>query len=1323
MFNIKNKQGQSLLEIVVALAIFSLVSTAIASMVLGSFSALSQGGDYLEAEVLAQEAIEAVRSVHDRAWNENIFNKSSVEISGNKWIYSGEGTEEIIGKFVRKINFNNVCRDSNHDISPCPALYSDVHSKEVAVRVEWIADSGVQNYVEKYTYITNWDSRDWTQTDWSGGAGQSIWSDQTRYDVNNGNVLTSSAGNVILDQTLTSSGFYNWPFEISSNYIYDTNKIEISAGQAQLKAYGASSAGSLANTGFEYATSTGYNWTFNNSADYTYDANKIEVVSGAASLKSSGSTIISGSTSNSGFDTNSSGWTYYDWDQAAGDPDATGAWQSAGGNPGGYVNVNLPSNLKNRTLGGYWEQSINIASSSPDSVLCEFDWRALTATLPGVGVNQLYLAVYLESSTGIPVSAPVFQKNFTAPFAWESHSGVNAVNCTSKVSAAGTYYYKIAVWASGKNANTGPITVGFDNAKVYWQKNIGGSYPVDKPIISPNSSFSVLGVDSWSGFTETATKNGGEIYYQLSGDDGATWKYWNGTAWSNVIGSTDYNIATVINTNIVSFSTSTASIKFKAFLSSSGSQAVSLDDVFIGSVPHPVVWNFSAWGVGGGEVTPVGSRIYGGGNPNNFVDINVPAGSNDTIGGYWQQAFTTTASNPTVNINFDYKVFDFSGVPNTAEIRVYLDSATGDPVNQIGSSIPVSALSLWVGAPSISTSTALAVPGTYYFKIAFWVDTPNTGAGPFRIGFDNVILNWSSSGYPQDKPTIRNKVSFAPALVSGWTAFIESATKNTGEIYYQLSDDDGNTWKFWGGASWINDPDGDEGMAENDYTTGAAVNSYINLFSAVNKKIMFKAFLVGDGTQQIQLDNIELAYNISAIGNYYGNRFVVDNTSGAGLMTLTNTDKKTSIRFVAQNSKTVNAVRVYLEQERGTSPVYRYGLQGDVATVPSGVWLGATGKGYGDYQATTIGWQTIPLQESVNLVAGATYHLLVQYQSGTIGQNDCIELLRSSPNNFLNPYDNNPNLNSNVLFSGNGGSIWSIGSYQPIFVLDFSDGTNEGNPYHDLAVNSVWGTNYYGEQFMVSGTNKIISSIEFLVSKNSNTMNDNLYVNLFNISDNILMASSTIAVPANITLNAYEWQTYSLPAPIILQSGKEYRVFVFSPLSLVTRSYLVRSIFNDNTSVYNNINYDGANSFFVSSGNSGAGWVTSNINYDISGFRFAKTLFRGQGYFISSAFNTGKASVFNVVEWDQIVPACLPACEVKLQIQTAPDNAGSPGTWTPTWCGPEGDDGDETDYFTINTGSLIKTDHNGSQWVRYKAILSGDGTDTPTLGEIRINYK
>jgi len=104
----------------------------------------------------------------------------------------------------------------------------------------------------------------------------------------------------------------------------------------------------------------------------------------------------------------------------------------------------------------------------------------------------------------------------------------------------------------------------------------GAGYPTDKPNIYVIQSLSVSDLISWDSITETATKNGGEIYYQLSDDDGATWQYWSGTAWV-AAGASNYNTAAVINTAIAQFPKTNQKIAFKAFLGSNGSQQVVLD--------------------------------------------------------------------------------------------------------------------------------------------------------------------------------------------------------------------------------------------------------------------------------------------------------------------------------------------------------------------------------------------------------------------------------------------------------------------------------------------------------------------------------------------------------------------------------------------------------------------------------------------------------------------------------------------------------------------------------------------------------------------------
>ena len=176
--------GQSLLEVVVALAIFALLAATLLALSAGSFIGLTRGGEQTQAASLADEGIEAVRSIHDRAWNELIYSPARVtpNIVSGQWELSSAASELIDNKYTRTITFDDVCRNAAGDIVPCPGDYTDAHGKRVTVKVDWLAGAVITNTVERVAYLTNWDSREWTQTDWSGGSGQPTWSDVTKYD-------------------------------------------------------------------------------------------------------------------------------------------------------------------------------------------------------------------------------------------------------------------------------------------------------------------------------------------------------------------------------------------------------------------------------------------------------------------------------------------------------------------------------------------------------------------------------------------------------------------------------------------------------------------------------------------------------------------------------------------------------------------------------------------------------------------------------------------------------------------------------------------------------------------------------------------------------------------------------------------------------------------------------------------------------------------------------------------------------------------------------------------------------------------------------------
>ncbi|MCK5211926.1 hypothetical protein KAJ89_04450 [Candidatus Parcubacteria bacterium] len=105
----------------------------------------------------------------------------------------------------------------------------------------------------------------------------------------------------------------------------------------------------------------------------------------------------------------------------------------------------------------------------------------------------------------------------------------------------------------------------WDGMAIYNSQKVD-SINIEMPIASlyPVNSLKTSNIIRWTGFTETANKNGGNIHYQLSDDDGQTWYYWDGFIWTEA-GEHDYNEAATIDSQIKSFYADNGQIKFKAF--------------------------------------------------------------------------------------------------------------------------------------------------------------------------------------------------------------------------------------------------------------------------------------------------------------------------------------------------------------------------------------------------------------------------------------------------------------------------------------------------------------------------------------------------------------------------------------------------------------------------------------------------------------------------------------------------------------------------------------------------------------------------------------
>lgn len=847
------RKGQSLVELLIASGLTIVMLSALITGLITGRSDVANESDRLLAVGLAREAEEAIRSIRETGWSAIATNGTYYpSVSSGVWTLVS-GSEDING-FRREIVIDDTQRDSSGVIVESGGTV-DPSTKFVLVQVSW-GEGFAQSVRHRYYFTRYRNNTFFTHTsvaDFDAGT--------------HNNTRTDPAGAVtILANAVINS--YEEPFTTPSSYTYNSSNIEVTGGFAQLN-----------NQGSALPTSNGIG--------------------------------------NSAFATSSNGWTFVNTGNYIGQ---SGSWVATGGNPDGYLSVDFGQS-KNKLGGGYWYFPVTVSATEINATTT-FQWKI--NTYQGTTPQSFQLYAFVDTTTAEPVLGEQVWSSgeITGTTAW---SGTVTTNVTSKFSGAGTYYIKlfarVSTLPSSGAPPSGPFNIGFDNVQLAWDGN-AISYLTTGPTINPTATFSNTSVNSWTTFVETANKNGGSINYQLSYNEGTDWMYWNGSAWATSTLSTHYNSATVIDANIDTFPAWAQKITFKAFLISNGTQFVQLDNISIGyttgagqtysepfttsgsytfdstkievtggfgqlkatsttqtgatSNPHFTTsstgWTFATYGTPTGA--PSGNWVSTAGNPTGYINVSFPKSSNQSPSGYWYQSFNIPTSSATGTLELQWSVTAYD--PNATSLNIYafVDTGSGAPTvgQQVWASGNRTGTTAWTGTTTIDIGHKISAGGTYYVKLAVQLVTAGGNRGPFTVGFDNSLLTWSGSGttYPSDSPTIYPTTSFTDSNITSWDSFTETATKNGGEIYYQLSDNDGSTWQYWNGSAWTT------ATLATHYNTATTINTNITSFSATADKITFKAFLVGNGTQQVKLDNIAIGYTAGAAaasGNFTSSTF------------------------------------------------------------------------------------------------------------------------------------------------------------------------------------------------------------------------------------------------------------------------------------------------------------------------------------------------------------------------------------------------------------------------------------------------------------------
>jgi len=191
-----NNIGFSVIEVLLAAAIFVIFAGGIAQVVLHGYSGNRLGEEQTIANNFASEGIEAVRSIKNQAYS-GLANSVGTGITQTGGVWAFSGANNTFGKYSRVITVADVYRDGSGNIVASGGTL-DPDTKNISSMVSWNFNAGRSNSIELISYLTDFKKPIVTNT----GSGILVYGDggvttdaikYKKFDGTNWQVATASA--------------------------------------------------------------------------------------------------------------------------------------------------------------------------------------------------------------------------------------------------------------------------------------------------------------------------------------------------------------------------------------------------------------------------------------------------------------------------------------------------------------------------------------------------------------------------------------------------------------------------------------------------------------------------------------------------------------------------------------------------------------------------------------------------------------------------------------------------------------------------------------------------------------------------------------------------------------------------------------------------------------------------------------------------------------------------------------------------------------------------------------------------------------------------
>jgi prepilin-type N-terminal cleavage/methylation domain-containing protein len=163
------KKAFTLVEILIAIAIFSMVATVVISFSMESYKATEMSTERFNAQAKIDEIRKVIGQNKNAFWEEIIENtesghKSYVLNSGNYILTDGEVESSGLTSYF---TINRAYRDSGGDLDETLDATNgteDIRTRLIEIVVQWTDEAGVTQETRSHMFITSWNNIDYLET-------------------------------------------------------------------------------------------------------------------------------------------------------------------------------------------------------------------------------------------------------------------------------------------------------------------------------------------------------------------------------------------------------------------------------------------------------------------------------------------------------------------------------------------------------------------------------------------------------------------------------------------------------------------------------------------------------------------------------------------------------------------------------------------------------------------------------------------------------------------------------------------------------------------------------------------------------------------------------------------------------------------------------------------------------------------------------------------------------------------------------------------------------------------------------------------------------